>query len=116
MTTDVQTFISELGAGVTEQALSAVLSDVAGAVVDHHKQGKVSLEMTFKQVGNPNGDQVAIAAKLKFSRPTARGNKSEEDTIETVMYVGSHGKLSQFPENQLDAFRNNTSQPQKSHS
>lgn len=102
MSTDIAKFFSELGGGVFEEKLSAALSEVAVACCDRTKTGKVSLTFDIRPIGN--GQQVNIKHKLKFDKPTLRGNRSEDDTTETPMYVGTKGALSQFPEDQTDMF------------
>lgn len=102
MTTEVAQFVGDLGAGVVEEKLSHILSEVAGAVTDHSKQGKVKIEFNIKQIGS--GNQVMVSAKIGFSRPTARGDKSETDSTQTAMYVGTRGKMTIFPEDQTDMF------------
>lgn len=102
MTTNVGQFFTDLGAGVFDQKLSAVLSDVAGAVMDHNKAGKVTIELNMKRLGESH--QVVVAHKLKFDRPTSRGKAMEEDTTETPMHVGAKGSLSFFPPDQGQLF------------
>jgi hypothetical protein len=98
MTTNVQQMITELGGGQFESQLSHILSDVAGAVVDHGGKGKVVIQLDFKQISNSH--QVNISHTMKFLRPTSMGSKSEDITSSTPMYVGTKGALSFFPENQ----------------
>lgn len=100
--TDVTKFIADLDGGLFEEKLSHALSNVAGAVCTLGSQGEVSVKFTFKQIGS--GHQVSVAHKLVFSVPTKRGKLSEEDTTETPMHVGRRGKLSLFPEDQIDMF------------
>lgn len=102
MATDVSQFIAELGGGVFEEKLSAALSEVAVAACDRGKPGRIQITMDVKPIGN--GQQVSVTHKLSYAKPTMRGKTSEEDTTETPMYVGTKGKLSQFPENQTDMF------------
>ena len=102
MTTNVQEFITDLDGGVLEKKLSRILSDVAGAVVDHNKPGKVSLTFELERIGNTY--QVEIEHKLSYSMPTARGKAGEEEATTTPMHVGKGGKLSLFPEDQGQLF------------
>lgn len=98
--TDVAQVVSELGAGVVEEKLGTILSQVATQVIATKKQGTVKLELKLKQVGST--DQVTIEHTLSYKQPKKRGDISETDVQETVMFVNEGGNISQFPENQLD--------------
>lgn len=98
--TDVQQFIEDLDAGVFMMKVGRALSDVAAGVVDHGSSrngvvGTVSLEFKMKQVGG--GAQVLIAHKLSYTRPTAKGDRGENNTTATPMYVGTGGRISLMP-------------------
>jgi len=86
MATDVGQFFSELDAGVFEEKLSRQLSEVAGAVIDHGKPGKVTITLDMTAIGSSS--QVKVAHKLTYSRPTSKGKVSEENMTETPMHVG----------------------------
>lgn len=98
MSTKVDEFFSDLDAGVFEDKLSKILSDVAGATIDHGQKGEVVIKLSMKQVGN--SDQVAIDHTIQYKRPTSRGHVSEVNTTTTPMYVGKRGAMSFLPENQ----------------
>lgn len=101
--TNVPAFVGDLYGGVFEEKLSAILSEVAAGVTTFDgKQGKVTIDLTFKKLGAAS--QVNIAHKLSYTVPTMRGKMSEEDVTETPMYVNSGGALSLFPENQGQMF------------
>lgn len=102
MSTDVHEFLTDLDGGNVERKLSAILSQVAGAVVDHGRAGKVTLELNVKQIGS--GHQVTVGTKFKFNCPTTRGSQSEEETTQTPMHVGRGGAMSFFPEDQGQMF------------
>ena len=102
MSTNVQSFISDLDAGIFEEKLSRILSDVAGAVIDNKGAGKVTLQFDITQIGDTY--QVAIKHKLAYTRPTMHGKASEEDIKVTPMHVGTNGALSFFPEDQTQMF------------
>ena len=102
MQTDAKEFIGELSGGVLEQKLGAILSEVASGVIDHNKAGQVVLTLDLKRIGNSY--QVAIKHKISYKVPTANGDRSENNTTETPMHVGSGGKLTLFPENQHQMF------------
>lgn len=102
MATKVEKFFADLDAGLFEEKLSSVLSDVAAAVVDHGTKGEVTIKLSMSQIGN--GHQVAVHHSLEYKRPTTRGHQSEKDTTSTPMHVGTKGALSFFPENQTQMF------------
>ncbi|MDP8051026.1 hypothetical protein QJU23_01140 [Pasteurella atlantica] len=95
--TNIHDFMGELDAGIFEQKMAAALSDVALGVVNHNKEGKVTLEFKVKKMDSDN-PQVQISHKLTYAKPTKRGKSSEEDTTATPMYVHKGGKLSVTPE------------------
>ena len=102
MTTNVSEFFADLDAGVFEEKLSRVLSEVAAAAIDHNRQGELTIKLTLKRIGNSH--QVSIKHKLTYKRPTPKGSVTEDNTTETPMHVGTHGRLSLFPEDQADMF------------
>lgn len=99
--TDVATFISDLDGGVFEQKYGTILSDVALSVNNTSKKGKVTIEIEFSALDE---NRVTLSHKLKFTAPTMRGNRSEENTTSTPMYVNKGGRLSLFKEDQGQLF------------
>lgn len=97
--TDVTQFISDLDGGVLEQKLAHILSDVGAAVIDNDRAGKVSITFDLKRIGNSY--QVEIKHKLAYTKPTAKGDISENNTTSTPMHVGIGGRLTLFPESQV---------------
>ena len=97
MKTNVDEFISELGAGVLKEKLAAALSEVAlGAVINGGPvKGKLSLDLTISQMGD--NSQVIISHRITTSVPTRRGKRTEEDTTETAMFVGRGGAMTIAP-------------------
>jgi hypothetical protein len=96
--TDVVEFLSECSAGTLIEKLSMSLSDAGLAQVYNdvgNKKAVVGLQFTFQQLGE--NDQVMISCKINKSIPTKRGKKAEEDTTDTVFFVGKGGKLSVLP-------------------
>ena len=92
--TNISDLFGELGGGVFAEKISAVLSEAAlGAVLHGHgkKKGKVTIELTMKQVGE--NDQVIINHRLINETPTKRGKRVEDDTTETPFFVGKGGRL-----------------------
>lgn len=106
--TDVGEFITDLDGGIFDRKLSIALSQVAAATVDHDKAGEVIVKLSFKKI--PGTTQVHIGHQLKFTKPTADGKASEEETRTTAMHVGRFGALSLAPANQL-AFLDRQGQP-----
>lgn len=102
MSTDVSNFLGDLDAGLVEQALSKVLSETAGAVIDFNKVGKVDVSFTLKR--NATTQQINVHHKIQFKRPTSKGNKSETLEGVTPMYVGERGRMTLMPERQTDMF------------
>jgi len=105
MSTNVEQFISDLDGGVFQEKLSRTLSDVAAHVMDFEKKGQVTLTFDVKRSGS---SQVNITHKLAYKHPTKRGEKSENDTTATPMYIGRGGMMSALPQDQLPMF-----EPQK---
>lgn len=87
--TDTPEFINSLNAGIFAQQVGRALSDVAAGVIDHGKQGQVTLTFKLKQIGQSN--QVAITHTLDFVQPTKRGKKREDVSLDTPMYVTESG-------------------------
>jgi hypothetical protein len=102
MATNVEKFIDELDAGVFAEKLSQMLSDAAGATIDHGRKSKVIIELTMEQIASSH--QVNVTHVLKYERPTGKGDIRERNKTATPMYVGSRGALSFFPENQSQMF------------
>lgn len=87
--TDTNDFFNSLNAGVFSQQIGRALSDVAAGVVDHSKQGEVTIKLKFKQIGQSN--QVAISHTLEYAQPTKRGKVREDITLDTPLYVTAEG-------------------------
>jgi len=100
--TDGQLFLAELDGGVFLEKLSHALSDVAAGVVDHNKAGKVQLTFDMKRLGDSY--QVVINHKIVSVKPTSKGKVAEENTTTTPMHVGKGGRVTFFPENQVQMF------------
>lgn len=101
--TDVNDFISELGAGAFTQKLSLILSEAALNQILHgqgNKKSKINIEFSFQQMGD--NEQVIISHKLSKSLPTKRGKKGEEDTTESVFFVGKGGVMTIEPPKEED--------------
>lgn len=94
--TDPGEFFASLNAGVFNGTLGAALSAVAGAVVDHGKKGKVVITLDMSRIGESH--QVNITHKLAWSEPTKRGSRSEDNALDTPMFVTEKG-LQLFADN-----------------
>lgn len=90
--TDIGEFIYDLEAGQAAQQLSVALSQVAAAVVDREKKGRVSIAFEFEHI--PGTHQVRIAHTVKYLRPTMTGQATEEASGATVLHVSRGGALS----------------------
>ena len=100
--TDVSQFIGELGAGVIEEKLAVMISQVASQVVALEKQGEVNITLKFEKFGS--ADQVKIKHKIVAKHPLKYGSSMTDDVRESVMCVNEQGDVTQFPENQVDMF------------
>lgn len=97
--TDVAELIQSMDAGQFELAVSTAISQVAAAVADLDKPGKVKLEFMFKKL--PGAAMVAIEHSLEFKAPTEDGTRAETMNRRTTFHVAKGGKLTLTPENQL---------------
>ncbi|HDU2616185.1 TPA: hypothetical protein RE965_000843 [Proteus mirabilis] len=103
--TNVPDFLSELDAGVFENKVSVALNDVALGVLNNGGKGKVIIELDIERLSNSTEDKrVEITHKLKFTAPTLRGKRTEDDATKTPMYVGKGGKLTIMQEDQGQLF------------
>lgn len=98
--TNVAEFVSELQAGVFEEQIATAINNVALSTVEYGRQGEVVIKLKFKHI--PNTTQVSIEHSLSFKKPTKRGSSSEDLSYDTPMYVGRGGKVSPFPQDQMD--------------
>lgn len=97
--TDVPQFIADLDGGVFEQKLADVLSKVAAGVVDNKHTGSVTVKFALKRIGESH--QVEVTHKLSYTKPTAKGDITENNTTSTPMHVGVGGRMTLFPETQV---------------
>ncbi|MER1692083.1 hypothetical protein [Proteus mirabilis] len=103
--TNVPDFLSELDAGVFENKVSVALNDAALGVLNNGGKGKVIIELDIERLSNSMEEKrVEITHKLKFTAPTLRGKRIEEDATKTPMYVGKGGKLTIMQEDQGQLF------------
>ena len=97
--TNVSDFISNLGAGVTEQIISKVLSDAAVAVLvlEGKKSADVKLELKLSKMSEDSDVGVKIDAKVSYKIPTKRGDKTENETRESVFFLDPQKGLIDTP-------------------
>lgn len=107
---DVAELLSELGAGAFEEKLSRVICETAMAVMTNDREGEVVLKFKMKPISNV---QTKVMHTIEFKAPTPHGIKSEKNTTDTVMYVGTKGKMSIFPENQIQMFDKSGKAPRR---
>jgi hypothetical protein len=98
--TDITEFLQELDAGVFAEKVGHELSQIAMAVVEHGRPGRLQVTLDFKQIGHHH--QLTVKHTMTSTRPTLRGKKTEEDATDTPMHVGRGGKMTFFPDTQMD--------------
>lgn len=101
-TTNLEQLLGDLDGGVFAQKIATALSDAALAVAHTRKKGDVTVTFSMKPIGDSS--QVEIAHTLKYTRPTAKGKVSEENTTSTPLYVGARGALTLIPDTQQRLF------------
>ena len=104
--TNVSDFISSLGAGVTEQIISKVLSDAAVAVLvlDGKKAADVKLELKLSKMSEDSDVGVKIDAKVSYKIPTKRGDKTENETRESVFFLDPQKGLVDTPPKRKEGY------------
>lgn len=100
--TEISAFIGDLNGGTVEESISKILSEAALSTVNHGKASKVVLTFDITQIAE--SQQVKVAHKLNYKMPTATGSVSEDTTTNTPFYVNKGGRMTIFPENQVDMF------------
>lgn len=98
--TPVTQFLADINAGVLEQQMAHAISDVASAVAAAGGKGKIVLTLEMGRI--PNTAMVNVAHKMEFTAPTLTGTRREDTKGATPMHVGTGGKLTLFPEKQID--------------
>ena len=108
--TKVSDFISNLGAGVTEQIISKVLSDAAVAVLvlDGKKSADVKLKLKLSKMSEDSDVGVKIDAKVSYKIPTKRGDKTENETRESVFFLDPQKGLIYTPPKRKEAYQNDS--------
>ena len=98
---EIEEFISELGAGVFEEKLTRSIKDTALACMANNKTGEISLKFKITPI---NQSQAKITHLITTKAPTLNGEKTEKNSTDTHMFVGKGGKMSLFPEDQTQMF------------
>jgi len=82
--------IFDLDGSLFADKINAAIAETAFAVAnngDGSKSGKVTIELTFKRVGETS--QLHVGHNLKADRPTKRGNVVSNDKTLTPMYCNN---------------------------
>lgn len=98
--TPVTQFLADINAGVLEKQIAHAISDVAAAVAATGGKGKIVLTLEVGRI--PNTGMLNVNHKMEFTAPTTTGTRREDTKGTTPMHVGTGGKLTLFPENQMD--------------
>ena len=101
------TLLEDLDGGVFSQKITASLKEVALGVAAHGKVGKVTVDFSFKRIGESM--QVECLHSIKSVRPKAKGRVIEEDATSTPLHVNGQGALSLFPHAQGKLFNDDGS-------
>jgi hypothetical protein len=90
--------LGDLQGGTVLEKLCHLASACGLATALNGKQSKLTLELTFKRIGETN--QLATDHMVKVALPTERGKLTEEDTTQTVLHCNKGGLLTLVPEEQ----------------
>lgn len=94
--------LPDLSAGKFLDKVDRALVSTAGAVIANGgkgRVGKVVIEFSMERIGESN--QVRFEHAITTTQPTARGKRSETDSTETPLHVGTTGKLTLMPDTQM---------------
>lgn len=104
--TDLDSFLDSLDGGCLKTKLEACLNDIAMAV--DHTQGAGTLTLKLDIKSRKGRSAVDIKHSITSKKPTMRGDQTATDSEKTPMYVGKHGRVTLFEENQDDMFAEET--------
>lgn len=90
--------LKDLDAGIFSSKLSRAVQDVAQGVIAQGKVGMVTIELKMVQLGDTR--QIQIDHKLKYDKPTTRGNQTETDKTSSMLYVNASGSVTLMPDTQ----------------
>ena len=85
MATNVEEFISDLDGGQLSKVLNKTISDIAMAVKEHEKVGKINISLSFRTI--PKTAQVSIEHSVSYERPNRFGKSTETLKKDTPMFV-----------------------------
>ena len=91
--------ITELDAGIFVSKITAALQAAGLAAVNHGKQSKIALTLSFDQIDN--SQQVSVTHKIVTTIPHLTGKNTDEDTKKTPLHVHTDGGMSIFTESQF---------------
>jgi hypothetical protein len=94
--------LQELDAGIFVNKATEALKKVALGVVNHSKNGSVTIQLDLSRIGE--SDSVQVKHTLKYNMPTIRGKLVEDNATTTPMHVSREGYLSVSPQTQQDMF------------
>ena len=97
--TNLPDFFQSLGGGVTGDVLAKMLTDAGIAVLVNNgkKSAKVTLELTISKMSEDSDTGLKIDAKLSHKVPTQRGDKSENESRESIHYMNPQAGLVDTP-------------------
>lgn len=101
MKTNLQDFLDALDAGVAQELIAVLLSDVSLGVTstEGKKEGEIVLKLKISKMGD---DQVVINHTITHKIPNSKGHKSEERSGQTPFYVNAGGELTLIRKNQTE--------------
>lgn len=102
MTTDSNEFLTDLDGGNFDADLMRALGVTALSAIEQERVSKISIQFKLTPIGG--GHQVMVDHTISYERPTNKGEMKEKQSGRTPMYVGTHGRLTFFPENQGTMF------------
>lgn len=98
--TNLDAFFSTLAGGVQKQILEAVLTKTAKGVLTHGakgRKGKLTIQIDMSRLNDEDGNLgLKVESKIAYQLPTKRGDSSENEKRESVMYLTPTG-LSDVP-------------------
>ena len=98
--TNLEDFFNSLAAGVQRKILENVLTKTAKGVLTHGakgRKGKIIIEISMARLNDEDENLgLKVESKLSFQTPTKRGDSSENENRESVMYLTPTG-LSDVP-------------------
>lgn len=74
--------------------------EVAFGVTNERRTGEIVIRLKIKPINDSS--QVNCQHSIKYTKPTAKGSVVEDATTSTLLHVGKGGRMSLYPETQLD--------------